>query len=106
MTTLHQPTTAAPTTTPTLDYFNPAGLTQRELKTCLKEMGDKSVPPMGQEMEKVAAKKIPSSRGTDGPGILGVSRQHQANINLNLLTDQVYQMLETRLRMERERRGW
>ncbi len=106
MTTLHQPTIAAPTTTPPLDYFNPAGLTQRELKTCLKEMGDKSVPPMGQEMEKVAAKKIPSSRGTDGPGILGVSRQHQANINLNLLTDQVYQMLETRLRMERERRGW
>jgi hypothetical protein len=114
ITTIHHPTvnTAAartiPTNTPQLDYFNPVGTIQRDLETSLAQMGKNAAPHMEEEtvyQNKITGPEIPVNQNIHAPGH-GISHQPPANTDLDRLTDRVYRMLEDKIRIEKEMRGW
>jgi hypothetical protein len=87
---------------PSLEYFNPARMSRPPSapEAPLEDIGRKAVPGMtpGDTDHLTQESKNVSIH----PDSQGISRQ----MNLNQLTDRVYRMLERKIRMERERRGW
>jgi hypothetical protein len=85
-----------------LEYFNPTRMFRPPSAQAapLDDIGRKSVPGMPRrDMDHLTHE---SKNVSIHPDSQGISQQ----MNLNQLTDRVYRMLERKIRMERERRGW
>lgn len=83
-----------------LDYFTPAGPVRSERQYPLTDTGKNGEPAgEGGPTARAAGEHIPAASGFKG----GAS---PPGIGLHQLTDRVYRLLERKIKMERERRGW
>ena len=83
--------------TPTLHYLNPLRAAEEHLQKSAASTRGK-VAEAERNIDKSGADNFAVGRRVS-------DITHKTNINLNHLTDQVYQMLERKIRIERERRG-
>jgi len=83
--------------TPTLHYINPLKNALDDLKKSLASIERKTA-----EGETFIEKPMSDNSPLDHKAS---DITHKMNINLNQLTDQVYQILERKIRIEKERRG-
>jgi len=98
-----------PPTPPQLDYFTPVGTFQPKTETSLAEREDTTVtsPGAGSISSRITDNQI-SGKIPAIPGInsAAVSNPQEGSIDFDRLTDRVYRMLESKITMEKEMRGW
>jgi hypothetical protein len=98
-----------PVNLPQLDYFTPVGTIQPKTESSLAEREETTVSThrtglMGNTVtDHSAAGKIPAIPGIDSAAVSG---PQEGTIDFDRLTDRVYRMLESKITMEKEMRGW
>jgi hypothetical protein len=88
-------------TTLTLEYYRPA----EQIKTIINRQQRSYEETAKQTVQHMSSSETAGSHQTAAGGH-GISRQQQSNIDISMITDRVYRMLEDRLRTEKEMRGW
>jgi hypothetical protein len=98
-----------PPTPPQLDYFTPVGTIQPKTAASLTEREETTVTTPGTGlMSRTVTDNSTPGRIPPIPGInsAAVSHLQEGSIDFDRLTDRVYRTLESKIRMERNRRGW
>jgi len=98
-----------PVNLPQLDYFTPVGTIRPKTETSLAEREETTVavPGTGLMNSTVAGNSTPGKiPGIPGINNAEVSNPQEGNIDFDRLTDRVYRMLESKITMEKEMRGW
>jgi hypothetical protein len=88
---------------PLLEYFIPHQAFVKDRNQSLEETGKPGFPAMDAR-DKITGEHAFGNHGS--PGITGISQQQGPNIDIDQLTDRVYRVLEDKIRMEKEMRGW